>query len=253
MSKDVSIPFLLSIVVPIYNEERTVRDVVARICELDIPGGLDLILVNDGSTDGSSEILEELKAIYKLQVIDLRENGGKGRAVRRGVKAAVGTHVLVFDADTEYDPGDIIKLVKPLLSGRADVVYGVRLRGIYTLLPTLTHAIGNRVMTSSVNLLYGTAISDLHTCLKLFPRPLLESMVLKEEGFGLDTEMTCEMLRAGYRPFEVPVGYVGRSKEEGKKIKVSDAVECFIVMLRVRSRLMTKPGLRDRSLAPRVH
>lgn len=252
MSHDDSEKFQLSIVVPVYNEELTVRSVIERICALDIHGGLDLIIVNDGSQDGTASILDELSNEHDLRVIHQPQNGGKGRAVRTGLAAAQGTHVLVFDADTEYDPADIPNLIQPLLNGRADVVYGVRLRGNNTMLPTFTHAVGNVVMTAAANLLFGTAISDLHTCLKLLPRPLLEAMDLREQGFGLDTEITCEMLRAGFRPYEVPAGYVGRSKEEGKKIKLSDALECFVVMFRVRMRPMTRPGLRDRSLAPRV-
>jgi glycosyltransferase involved in cell wall biosynthesis len=252
MKNDTALPFLLTVVVPIFNEERTVRDVVNRICSLNLPGGLDLILVNDGSTDSTPKILDELAAENNLRVIHQPSNGGKGKAVRTGIQAATGTHVLVFDADTEYDPLDIPRLVQPLLTGRAEVVYGVRQRGNQTMLPTLTHAVGNIVMTASANILFSTAISDLHTCLKLLPRPLLQSMTLREQGFGLDTEITCEMLRAGFRPFEIPVGYVGRSKEEGKKIKFSDALQCFAVMIRVRTRPITRPGLRNRSLAPRV-
>lgn len=252
MSDNKTEAFLLSIVVPVFNEERTVKRVIQGICALDLHGGLDLIVVNDGSSDGTPRILDDLARTHAIRVIHQPVNGGKGRAVQAGLAAARGTHLLVFDADTEYDPADIPALIKPLLSGRADVVYGVRQRGNHTMLPTFTHAVGNMVMTAAANILYGTAISDLHTCLKLLPRPLFESMKLREQGFGLDTEITCEMLRAGFRPFEIPVGYVGRSKEEGKKIKMSDALECFAVMARVRTRPMTRPGLRDRSLAPRV-
>ena len=244
--------FLLSIIVPAYNEERTVGSVVERILALELHGGVDLIVVNDGSTDRTREILDALPASPSLRVIHQPANAGKGQAVRTGLSHARGTHILVFDADTEYDPDDIPALTRPLISGRAEVVYGVRLGGNNTMLPTFVHAFGNTVMTTAANVLFGTAISDLHTCLKLLPRPLLEAMDLREQGFGLDTEITCEMLRMGYRPFELPVSYVGRSVEEGKKIKLSDALECFVVMAKVRTRPITRPGLRDRSLAPRV-
>jgi len=244
--------FKLTVVVPVYNEETTVRQVVERLLSLKLQGGLELIIVNDGSIDGTAAILDDIQEEHEIRVIHQPKNGGKGTAVRTGIASATGSHVLVFDADTEYDPYDIQAMIAPVLNGRADLVYGVRLRGIHTMMPTFAHAFGNTVMTAAVNVLYGTAISDLHTCLKMVPRPLLESLSLREHGFGLDTEITCEILRAGFRPFEVPVGYVGRSKEEGKKIKLSDAFECFLVMSRVRLRPMTRPGLRDRSLAPRV-
>ena len=244
--------FLLSIIIPAYNEERTVQGVIEEILSLDIHGGLDLIVVNDGSSDGTESILKGFEGRAGVRIINHGVNKGKGQAVRSGIAAATGSHALVFDADSEYDPKDIKDLIPPLLTRRADVVYGVRLRGQRTILPTFVHAFGNQAMTGALNVLYGTAISDLHTCLKLLPLPLLRSMTLRELGFGLDTEITCEMLRHGFRPYEIPVSYVGRSREEGKKIKLSDAVECILVLMKVRLRPMTRPGLRNRSLAPQV-
>jgi glycosyltransferase involved in cell wall biosynthesis len=179
-------------------------------------------------------------------------NRGKGAAVRTGIEAATGSHVLIFDADDEYDPHDIAGLVIPLINGRAEVVYGTRLRGHGTIHPTLVHSLGNKLMTGTANVLYGSAISDLHTCLKLLPIPLLKEMNLTEEGFGLDTEITAEMLRRGWRPYELPISYVGRSKEEGKKIGAFDAVDCFRILFKVRRRGRVRPGLRDRRLSPPV-
>ena len=244
--------FLLSIVMPAYNEEASVAQVVHNILALKIPGGIDLIVVNDGSKDSTGELLAELDSAHPFTIIHHPKNRGKGAAVRTGIAAARGTHLLVFDADTEYNPLDIPVLAMPIVTNRAEVVYGARVRGHHTLMPTMIHAMGNKIMTSAANILFHSAISDLHTCLKLIPLPLLRSLKLDEQGFGLDTEITAELLRHGFRPYEISVSYVGRSKEEGKKIKSSDALRCFYVLLKVRVRGVTRPGLRDKTLAPRV-
>jgi glycosyltransferase involved in cell wall biosynthesis len=245
-------PFRLSIVVPSYNEHSTVMRVLDDLLSLDIPGKeLEVIVVNDGSTDGTDALVESLDD-SRLVRIHHTTNLGKGAAVRTGVAAAKGTHVLIFDADYEYDVQDIPRLVTPILSGRAEVVYGNRMSGFGTVHPSLWHAIGNKSMTLLANLLFGSAISDLHTCLKLVPMPLIKSFNLSEGGFGLDTEISAEVLRAGFRPFQVPISYVGRSKEEGKKIRFSDALQCVYVLFKVRSRPVTPYGKRDRALTPRV-
>jgi hypothetical protein len=243
--------FKLTIVVPVYNEERTVRQVLESLIAQPIPGDFEIIVVDDGSTDRTTEMLQ---ASWHHKHVHVRHetNRGKGAAVRTGISRASGTHLLVFDADSEYDPADIPKLIVPILSGRAEVVYGVRVRGAGALFPSFINLVGNRLMTAAANLLYGSAISDLHTCLKLLPMPMLNLMQLKEEGFGLDTEISAEMLRRGFRPFEVPVSYVGRSKEEGKKIRLSDAFRCLEVLCRVRLRGRTPYGRRNKAIAPRV-
>lgn len=243
--------FRLSIVVPAFNEAKFLGEVLAGLGNLAMNEDYEVIVVDDGSTDATPQILKSVSD-PRIRVLTHEQNAGKGQAVRTGIAAATGTHVLVFDADDEYDPADIPSLVRPLVAGRAEVVYGARLRGAGTTHPTFIHAFGNWVMTSAANILYGSAISDLHTCLKLLPLPLVRAMELTEHGFGLDTEITCEMLRRGFRPFELPISYVGRSKDEGKKIKSSDAVRCFLVMFRVRMRGKVRPGQQDRSLAPRV-
>ena len=244
--------FVLSIVMPAYNEEASVAQVVHNILALKIPGGIELIVVNDGSKDSTGELLAELDSAHPFTIIHHPKNRGKGAAVRTGIAAARGTHLLVFDADTEYNPLDIPVLVMPIVTNRAEVVYGARVRGHQTLMPTMIHAMGNKIMTSAANILFHSAISDLHTCLKLIPLPLLRSLKLDEQGFGLDTEITAELRRHGFRPYELSVSYVGRSKEEGKKIKSSDALRCFYVLLKVRFRGVTRPGLRDKTLAPKV-
>ncbi len=244
-------PFKLTIVVPVFNEEHTVRQVLEALIAQPIPGDFEIIVVDDGSTDRTTDILQ---AGWHNRHVCVRHetNRGKGAAVRTGISLASGTHLLVFDADSEYDPDDIPKLIAPILSGRAEVVYGVRVRGAGALFPSFVNVLGNRLMTAAANVLYGSAISDLHTCLKLLPIPMLRLMQLEEEGFGLDTEISAEMLRRGFRPFEIPVSYVGRSRAEGKKIRLSDAFRCLQVLLKVRLRGRTQYGTQDKSIVPRV-
>jgi glycosyltransferase involved in cell wall biosynthesis len=209
------------------------------------------MVIDDGSTDDTATVLSQFSD-PNLRVFTHPSSLGKGAGLLRGIREAVGTHLLVFDADSEYSPRDIAALIGPIFDRRAEIVYGVRLRGHRIIQPSLVHAFGNKAMTGTVNLLFGTAISDLHTCLKLLPLPLLRSMDLREHGFGLDTEITVEMLRRGFRPFEVPVSYVGRSKDEGKKIRLSDAGRCYWVMARSALRHRTGHGARDLALVPDV-
>lgn len=243
--------FKLSIIVPAYNEERSIAGVLGRLQTLATSVPYEVIVVDDGSTDATRSIAESTAGSETI-VIHHETNRGKGAAVRSGLGRAGGSHALIFDADDEYDHHDIEKLVEPLFRGRAEVVYGARMRGHGTIHPTLIHALGNTIMTATANVLYGSAISDLHTCLKLLPLPLLRAMQLTEDGFGLDTEITAEMLRRGWRPYELPISYVGRSKEEGKKIGAKDAVECFRILFQVRRRGITRPGMRDKRLSPPV-
>ena len=245
------VDFKLSIIVPAYNEERSVRSVLERLAGLDAQAPYEVIVVDDGSSDDTYNRAVEF-AGETFKILRHVTNRGKGAAVRSGIEHARGSHVLIFDADDEYDHKDIPKLIQPLLSGRAEVVYGARMRGHGTIHPTLIHALGNYIMTATANILYGSAISDLHTCLKLLPLPLLKDMELTEEGFGLDTEITAEILRRGWRPYELPISYVGRSKEEGKKIGAKDAVECFRILFQVRRRGRVRPGKRDKRLSPPV-
>ena len=245
-------PFALSIIVPSYNEDVTIRQVLDALLSLDMPGKkLEIIVVNDGSTDNTGSHVDSMED-SRIVPIHHSNNLGKGAAVRVGIAAATGSHVLIFDADSEYDVNDVPRLVTPLLTGRAEVVYGSRMSGFGTVHPSLFHSVGNKAMTGFANVLFGCAISDLHTCLKLLPTPLLRSFSLDENGFGLDTQISAEMLRAGFRPFEVPVSYVGRSKEEGKKIRFRDAIRCVYILFKVRFRRVTPYGKRNRSLAPRV-
>lgn len=224
----------LSILMPAYNEQRTIAAAVAGVLTATYPSDFELIVVDDGSTDGTSQILETLEH-QKVRVITHPRNLGKGAALLTGAAVATGTHLVPFDADLEYDPDDLAALVTPVLEGRCDVVYGARLFGANTRYQSYRHVLGNRALTMVANVLFHAYLRDLHTCLKLMPVQLFTELNLAEDGFGLDTEITAKLLERGVRPFEVPVTYHSRSVEHGKKITWRDGVECLQVLARVRS------------------
>lgn len=233
----------LSIVMPVYNEERTVVQAVEEVLQTSYPCEFELIVVNDGSTDRTGELLAGLRH-DRLVVVHHASNRGKGAALRTAVPLARGSHVVPFDADLEYAAEDIPRLLDPVLKGRCTVVYGVRLFGFNTVYHSLRYAMGNRLLTRLANVLFDACLSDLHTCLKLIPLSMLAALDLTEERFGLDTEVTALLLRNGVRPFEVPVSYYSRSHAEGKKIKMRDALVCAWVLLKVRlRRLRTRAPL----------
>jgi dolichol-phosphate hexosyltransferase len=194
---------------------------------------MELIVVDDGSTDSTPALLAQ---VTDPRVIIQRHPGnqGKGAALLSAVATASGTHILPFDADLEYCPDDIARVIYPVLKGRCDVVYGARLFGFNTVYRSYRYAAGNRLLTRIANVLFNAYLSDLHTCLKLVPLAVFRSLNLKECGFGIDTEVTALLLKAGIRPFEVPVSYFSRTRDEGKKITWRDALGCLTILLRVR-------------------
>jgi len=224
----------LTIVVPVFNEERTVCEILCDLISLSPSFNYEIIVLNDGSTDRTAEIIRQLGHLLHVRFVDLPVNRGKGHAVRAGISMASYSHVLIFDADLEYSAFDIPRLMVPIMAGRADFVYGVRVRGINNLQPSHLYAVGRKFITTIANVIYGSAISDLYTCLKLLPTEFLRSIDLIENGFGLDAEISCQMLRNGFRPFEVPVTYIGRTHAEGKNIKFKDAIVCLAVILKKR-------------------
>jgi dolichol-phosphate hexosyltransferase len=223
----------LSIVMPVYNEARTVLEAVRQVMAVDYPCAIELIVIDDGSTDSTAL---ELTMVDDRRVIVHRypTNFGKGAAVRSGARLATGTHVMPFDADLEYSPDDVPRMLAPVIGGRCDVVYGTRLFGLNTVYQSYRYAMGNRFMTLVANVLFDSYVSDLHSCLKLIPLDLFHRLRLTETGFGLDAEITASILRSGIRPFEVPVSYHGRTHEEGKKISWRDGVACLHILGRVR-------------------
>jgi glycosyltransferase involved in cell wall biosynthesis len=225
----------LSIVMPAHNEEQLIARAVERVLAVSLPIPAELIVVDDGSTDRTYEVLQSMDH-PDLSVHHHPMNLGKGTAVITGAAVATGTHLLVFDADLEYDPRDIPKLLEPIISGRANVVYGNRMFGMNTVYPSFRYALGNRVTTFAANVMFDACVSDIHTCLKLVPLEEFRQLRLTESGFGLDSELTAELLRRGIRPYEVAVSYFGRSRSEGKKITWLDGIKCLSVLGRVRMR-----------------
>ena len=236
-------PTKLSIVMPVYNERQTIVHAVRQVLCTKLPCDFELIIVNDGSTDGTSEILQALRH-PDARVVQHPRNLGKGAALQTGAEVATGTHLVPFDADLEYDPDDLNRLIAPVMQGRCDVVYGVRLFGAYTRYQSYRHALGNKALTLVASLLFDASLSDLHTCLKLVPVELFRELNLREDGFGLDTEITAKLLARGIPPFEIPVSYHSRSTGDGKKITWRDGVESLQVLARVRAARRARPVAR---------
>ena len=226
----------LSILMPVYNEERTIIQAIEAVLATEYPCDIELLVVDDGSTDQTPMLLAQVND-PRVRIHRHPVNRGKGAALLSAASLATGTHVLPFDADLEYSPDDIPRMLAPISAGRCGVVYGVRLRGNNTVFCSYVYAAANRFLSRLANILFNACITDLHTCLKLMPLPLLKSLDLHENRFGLDTEITAALLRIGVRPFEVAASYCGRSRLEGKKITWRDAVICILILLRVRLRL----------------
>ena len=230
----------LSILIPAYNEAATVGVAVKRLLDIRYPCDIELVIVNDGSVDHTMDVLNSIDD-PRVVVTEHKANRGKGAAVRTAAALATGDYMLVFDADLEYSAEDILGLLAPLQRGDAEVVYGVRTFGASTA-HSFWFVIGNRVNTFTANALFNTWISDLHTCLKLLPLALFRELPVRENGFGLDTELTAMLLARGVRPYEVPIHYKARSREEGKKLTWGDGVDATWILLRVRA----KKALTDR-------
>jgi dolichol-phosphate hexosyltransferase len=219
----------LSILIPAYNEAATVGVAVKRLLDIRYPCDVELVIVNDGSADDTMDVLSSIDD-PRVVVAEHPVNRGKGAAVRTAASLASGDYMLVFDADLEYSADDILSLLAPLQRGDAEVVYGVRTFGASTA-HSFWFVIGNRVNTFTANALFNTWISDLHSCLKMLPLAMFRELPVKENGFGLDTELTAMLLARGVRPYEVPIHYKARSREEGKKLTWGDGVEATWILI----------------------
>ena len=221
---------MLSVVMPVYNERNTVEEIIRRV--LKVPVRLELIVVDDGSTDGSGAILDRLRA--ELGFTLLRQaNAGKGAALRRGFADVKGDMVVIQDADLEYSPEEFPSLVELIVQGHADVVFGSRFLGRHRVF-LFTHYLGNRVVTLATNILYNTMLTDMETCYKVMRVDVLRSMTLHSNGFGIEPELTAKIFKRGYRVYEIPITYSGRGYDEGKKITWKAGVGALWVLLKYR-------------------
>ena len=222
----------LSVIVPVFDERNTVVEIVRRMRIVDLPVDLEIVIVDDGSTDGTRDVLRQL-ADSTVRVITHDANRGKGAAIRSGLAQVTGDLVLVQDADLEYDPEDWPKLLAPILRGKARVVYGSRFTGERRNMLFL-HWVGNRFLSLVTNVLYNTTLSDMETCYKLFDRTLLDSITLRAQRFEFEPEVTAKILRRGVRIYEVPISYTGREFDEGKKITWRDGFVALWTLVKYR-------------------
>lgn len=220
--------YLLSVVIPVYNEEATVARVISRVAAL--PLNLEIVVVDDCSTDGTREVLSLLSGIESVKVVLKDVNAGKGAAIRTGFEIATGDFLVIQDADLEYDPRDIPQLIQPLLRGEADIVYGSRFIGDEVQDESWIHRLGNAVLTGASNLFSGLKLTDMETCYKAFSREALQDVEIEQDRFGLEPELTAKLARQGFKFVEVPISYDSRGYDEGKKIGLKDlfnAIYCI--------------------------
>lgn len=222
--------FKLSIVIPVFNEKATIEEIVGRVTSL--PVEKEIVLVDDCSSDGTREFLRQIEGVRGVKVVFKEKNEGKGAALRTGFQHATGDVVVVQDADLEYDPRDILPLLKPILNGEADVVYGSRFLGDEPQDPSLLHRLGNGFLTSASNWFTGLRITDMETCYKAFRREAIQSFEIAQNRFGFEPEVTAKLARRGFRIEEAPITYKARGYDEGKKIGVKDLFNALYCIVR---------------------
>jgi len=222
----------LTVLMPVFNEQATLAEIIRRVRQVDVGLTLELIIVDDGSSDGTNKILRTLED-STVRVIAHQKNQGKGAALRTGLAHANGDIVVIQDADLEYDPEDWPALLAPILKGKASVVYGSRFTGQRkNMLPL--HWAGNRLLSLVTNVLYSSTLSDMETCYKAFDRRVLKDLTVVSNRFDFEPEITAKVLRRGYRIYEVPISYAGREFDEGKKITWRDGVGALKALVKFR-------------------
>ena len=222
---------LLSVVMPVFNEAGTIEEMVRRV--LAVPLRIQLVVVDDGSRDGTRDVLQRLQPDLGFTLVLQPRNLGKGAALRRGFEEVRGDLVVIQDADLEYSPEEFPMLIALICEGRADVVYGSRFLGRHRVF-LFSHYLGNRLLTLVTNVLYNTMLSDMETCYKAMRTDVIRSMTLRSNGFGIEPELTAKIFKRGYRVYEMPITYDGRGYGEGKKIGWRDGVVALWVLLRYR-------------------
>jgi glycosyltransferase involved in cell wall biosynthesis len=223
---------VLSVIMPVYNEAKTIEKAIREIVKVKINlVRIQLIVVDDGSNDGTRDILKKLKKKYKkIQIIFKDRNQGKGAAIREGLKHATGNYVIFQDADLEYSPEDYNIMLMPILKGYADVVYGSRFLGPHRSF-LFWHYVANKFLNFLTNFLYNTTLTDMETCFKLFKSGIIKNIKLRSNSFTIETEVTSKVLKKKVRIYEVPIQYYGRGDEEGKKIKAIDGIKAFFTLI----------------------
>ena len=224
---------MLSILMPVYNERATVERAIEEVLAADLPVPFELVVVDDGSTDGTSEILTGREWDSRITFLTHERNAGKGAAVRTALAAAKGEYSAIFDADLEYDPHDLAHLLRPLLDGTANAVFGVRAFDGYTS-HSFLYVLGNRGVTLAANILYNVYLKDLMTCHKVIRTEIFQALPLRARGFDIEPEIAARLLRRGERIFEMPVQYKARPTEEGKKLTSADGFRVLRTLVRCR-------------------
>ncbi len=223
----------VSIVIPCYNEIRTIDAIINQVLNVDLDLECELVIVDDGSTDGTRKYLDTLRSKNGFKIIFHEQNRGKGAALRTGFQHATGDIIIVQDADLEYDPNEYSKLLKPILNGKADVVYGSRFAGgeshrvLY-----FWHSLGNKFLTLLSNMFTNLNLTDMEVCYKVFKREVLDKFQLKEDRFGFEPEFTAKIARHDFTIYEVGISYYGRTYDEGKKINWRDGVRAIFVIVK---------------------
>ena len=225
----------LSIIMPVFDEAGTIAEILQRVSDVRLdPVEKEIVLVDDCSRDETPRILKEQTHIPNLKIITHEVNGGKGAAIQTALEHVTGEIVIIQDADLEYDPRDYVKLLEPILEGRAPVVYGSRFLGGPRMAMSLSHTLGNKLLTLITNLFYGTSLSDMETCYKCFRRDVIADMPLRSRRFEIEPELTAKILKRGYTIFEVPISYNGRAFHEGKKITWRDGFAALTTLVKYR-------------------